>query len=155
MDDKEYEKVVANYKQYKLDKVVLREQFPNKYTHEETLEILTKMYLFIKNKHFDIPKLKAKTLKAYPKGKSLSNAGYCSGKKMRFAHRILTRRADLTSILDDKNWQIYSGTFMLAELLSHEMSHIRIHNHRKGFYARQKKLFSTILNGIISGEYYN
>ena len=136
------------------NKVKLREQFPNKYTHEETLEVLAKMYLFIKSKHFDIPKLKAKTLKAYPKGKSLANAGYCSGKQMRFAHRILTRRADVTSILDNKKWKIYSGTYMLAELLTHEMAHIRIHNHRKGFYIRQKKLFSTIINGLISGEYY-
>ena len=155
MDDKEYLRRVANYKSYKLDKVILREQFPNKYTHQETLDILEKMYLFIKSKHFDIPKLMKKTLQPYPKGKTEQSSAVCNGKKITFAHRILTRRADLTSILDDKNWQIYSETFMLAELVSHEMSHFRIRNHRKGFYIRQKKLFLTIINGIISGEYYH
>jgi len=155
MDDKEYERRVDNYKQSKLDKVELREIFPNRYTQEETLAVLNKMYLFIKSKHFDIPKLQKRTITPYPKGKSIVNSGYCNGKHIKVAHRILTRRADVTAILDYKDWKIQSGTFMLAELMSHEMSHIRIKNHRKGFYIRHKKLFLTILNGIISGEYYN
>lgn len=154
MNDKEYERRVANYKQSKLDKIELRERFPNRYTQEETLAVLSKMYLFIKSKHFDIPKLQKKTLEPYPKGKSIVNSGYCDGKRIKIAHRILTRRADVTSILDYKDWKIQSGTFMLAELVTHEMSHIRIKNHRKGFYIRQRKLFATIINGIISGEYY-
>lgn len=155
MDDKEYLRRVANYKQSRLDKVELRERFPNRYTQEETLGVLNKMYLFIKSKHFDIPKLQKRTLLPYPKGKSVVNSGYCDGKQIKVAHRVLTRRADVTSILDGKDWKIYEGTLMLSELISHEMSHIRIKNHRKGFYARQKKLFTTIINGIISGEYYS
>ncbi len=156
MDElKRTQQILAHYK-YKSDKSLLRKQFPNKYTMGETLELLSKMYLFVKSKHFDIPKLRKTTLIPAPKGKSIPNSAQCSRKRrqIRFAHRILTRRADVTSIVDDRNWKIYHGTFMLFELLTHDMTHFRIRGHRKNFYVRQTKLFSTAINGIISGEYY-
>ena len=153
MDGKETKRT---YEQYKLDKVQLRKQFPNNYTMDETLEVLSKMYLFIKSKHFDIPKLRKRTLVPNPKGLKQSNSARCSQKKrqIQFAHRILTRRADVTNVLGNDKWIICHGTFMLFELLTHEMAHFRISGHRKNFYVKQAKLFSTALNGIISGEYY-
>lgn len=154
MDDKTWIKRVASYKQYKLNKTELREKFPRKYREDESLELLGKMYLFLKEHHFDLPKFTKSRLKAYPKGKSISNSAYCFKKNIKFAKRILNRRADVTSILNDKNWQIYEGTFMLFELLTHEMAHFRISGHNKRFYYRQKQLFNTAINGMISGEYY-
>ena len=152
---KRTQQILSHYK-YKSDKSLLRKQFPNKYTEEETLELLSKMYLFIKSKHFDIPKLRKTTLIPAPKGKSIPNSAQCSRKRkqIRFAHRILTRRADVTNVVGGDKWIILHGTLMLFELLTHEMSHFRIRGHRKNFYVRQTKLFNTALNGIISGEYY-
>ena len=87
------EKVIASYQQYKLDKVALREQFPNAYTKDETLEVLRKMYLFIKSKHFDIPKLKKRTLMPNPKGHKSSVSARCSKKRkqIQFAEQPTTK----------------------------------------------------------------
>ncbi len=125
---------------------------------DSTVHILTKMYVYIKQYHEDLPKLKKRTLKPYPKGESSSSSAICykSKKQIGFAHRILKRRADVTQMLGNGEWVIYQSTLMLFELLTHEMSHFRIEGlHNKRFYNRQSKLFATAINGIISGEYYN
>jgi hypothetical protein len=158
MTPEKRQEVQDTYDQFKLDKVTLRQKFPNKYDMDSTLHILTKMYVYIKQHHLDLPKLKKRTLQPYSKGESSSSSAICykSKKQIGFAHRILKRRADVTQMLGSGEWMIYQNTLMLFELLTHEMSHFRIEGlHNKRFYNRQSKLFSTAINGIISGEYYN
>ncbi len=158
MTPEKQQEVQYTYDKYKVDKVKLRQLFPNKYEMDETLQILNKMYVYIKQYHFDIPKLKKRTLEPYLKGQSTSTSARCdTGKKqIRFAHRILKRRADVTQMLGVGEWLIHQSTLMLFELLTHEMAHFRVVGlHNKRFYRRQKQLFATAINGIISGEYYN
>jgi len=158
MTPEKQQEVQDTYDKFKVDKVKLRQKFPNKYDMDDTLHILTKMYVYLKQHHLDLPKLKKRTLQPYPKGQSSSTSARCDTRKkqIRFAHRILKRRADVTQILGVWEWSIHQSTLMLFELLTHEMAHFRIEGlHNKRFYRRQNQLFSTAINGIISGQYYN
>jgi len=158
MTPEKRQEVQDTYDQFKLDKVTLRQKFPNKYDMDSTVHILTKMYVYIKQYHEDLPKLKKRTLQSYPKGESSSSSAICykSKKQIGFAHRILKRRADVTDLLGNGIWNIHQDTLMLFELITHEMAHFRIEGlHNKRFYNRQNQLFTTAINGIISGEYYS
>ena len=144
--------------QFKVDKATVRKNFPDIYDIDDTLDILRKMYSFLKERHFDLPKLQKRTIEKYTKGEKRSNSAYCDyvKKQIKFKHSILKKRVDVTEFLDYNTWKIYEGNYMLFELLTHEMAHFRVKGmHNKRFYKRQKQLFATVINGIISGEYYN
>ena len=158
MSPEEIEKRTVSMKQYKIDKSTVRKNYPDAYDMDETLELLRKMYAYLKTNHFDLPKLQKRTIGVFPKGEKRSNSAYCDyvKKQIKFKPIILKKRVDVTSFLDDNDWKIYEGNYMLFELLTHEIAHFRVKGlHNKRFYARQKQLFTTAINGIISGEYYN
>ncbi len=146
------------YDQFKVDRAMIRKNFPDTYDMDDTLDVLRKMYSFLKERHFDLPKLQKRTIEKFTKGEKRSNSAYCDSRKkqIKFKPTILKKRVDVTEFLDYGVWKIYKGNYMLFELLTHEMAHFRVVGlHNKRFYRRQKQLFSTAINGIISGEYYN
>lgn len=157
MSPEEIERRTVSMKQYKKDKSTIQNLYPNAYDMDETLEVLRKMYSFLKERHLDLPKLKKRTIEKFPKGEKRSSSAYCDyvKKQIKFKPIILKKRVDVTSILDNNDWKIYHGNYMLFELLTHEMSHFRVKGlHNKRFYRRQIQLFTTAINGLISGEYY-
>ena len=158
MSPEEIEKRTVSMKQYRIDKSMVRQNYPDAYDMDETLEVLRKMYSFLKERHFDLPKLKKRTIEKMPKGEKRTTSAYCDyvKKQIKFKPIILKKRVDVTSILDNDDWKIYVGNYMLFELLTHEISHFRVKGlHNKRFYVRQKQLFTTAINGLISGEYYS
>ena len=146
------------YDQFKVDKAIVRKNFPDIYDMDDTLDILRKMYSFLIDRHFDLPKLQKRTIEKFPKGEKRSNSAYCDHvkKQIKFKPIVLKKRVDVTEFLDNNVWKIYKGNYMLFELLTHEMAHFSVKGmHNKRFYRRQRQLFLTAINGIISGEYYN
>jgi len=158
MTPEKQQEVQDTYSNFKVDKAIVRKNFSDIYDMDDTLDILRKMYSFLKERHFDLPKLQKRTIEKFPKGEKRSNSAYCDymKKQIRFKPTVLKKRVDVTEFLDDGVWKIYKGNYMLFELLTHEMAHFRVKGmHNKRFYIRQKQLFSTAINGIISGQYYN
>ena len=48
-----------------------------------------------------------------------------------------------------------SGNFFFADVMAHEMAHMRNHfHHSRRFAAKNKKHMVTIVNWFISGQYY-
>jgi len=157
MDDKTFEERTKTYQQYKVDKQFIRKNYPNKYDMEDTLNVLRSMYSYLKRHHFDLPKLQKRTIDKFPKGNNRDNSAYCSPSKkiIKFKPIILKKRVAVHEFLGSNEWKIYEGTLMLAELLTHEVSHFKVKGlHNKRFYHRQTQLLDTLINGIISGEYY-
>ena len=151
------EEELSSYNRYRRDKQILRKTYPDRYEMEDTLNVLRKMYSYLKLYHIDLPKLRKRTIEKFPKGKKRDNSAYCmkNKKEIRFKPIILKKRAGVHEFLGSSKWEIYEGNFMLAELLTHEMAHFNVKGlHNKRFYRRQNQLFTTIINGIISGEYY-
>jgi len=158
MTPEKRQEVQETYDNFKLDKAIVRKNFPDIYDMDDTLDILRKMYSFLKERHFDLPKLQKRTIEKFHKGEKRSNSAYCDSRKkqIKFKPIILKKRVDVTEFLDSGVWKIYKGNYMLFELLTHEMAHFRVVGlHNKRFYKRQNQLFATAINGIISGEYYN
>ena len=133
------------------------ENYLNAYEVEDTLNVLRKMYGYLKQYHMDLPKLRKRTIMSFPKGKSdkVSARCYNTKKQIEFKPTVLKTRVAVHEFLGCNEWKIWKGNLMLAELLTHEVAHFRIKGlHNKRFYARQNQLFNTLINGMISGEFY-
>lgn len=150
------------YEQWKKDKREIR-GYPNN-NPDETLEILRKYYLFLKEYHFDLPKLKVRTIRSMSdcEGKK-GNGAHCHPEKKQICFKplFLRKRAGAMHFMgyDDERgkgiFPILRDTMAFAEILTHEIAHFRIGGcHNKRFYARQAQLFKTFINGVISGEIY-
>lgn len=149
------------WKKYKQSREAMK-KLPKLHNAEETLEIYRRMYSYLKRFHNDLPKPRKNMFRiANDKCRKRFNArgiahSHPDRKQVCLSKNILERQADATDILGDDNWTIHSGTMQIAELMTHEITHWHIKgSHNKKFYERQKRLFLTLLNGIISGKYYS
>ncbi len=149
------------YEKYQLERKEFLKATPMDKDPDETLNIIIHIYKKLKEKHIILPKLKKKTFRLTPnKCKGSLNArnvahSHRESKQVCFSNSLLKRQKDYTDILNDDNWQVYEGTFMLIELVTHEITHWLIQgSHNQRFYARQTVLFMTLINMVISGEFY-
>ena len=115
-------------------------------------------YSLLKSNHFDLPKLKQRTItpqKTKCKTDSRIAHSHSSKKEICFSLRFLKRRAYVNRVWNLGNWQVLEGTLALVELLTHEISHWRCKgSHNKRFYAKQKRYLDTLINLVISDEFY-
>lgn len=125
---------------------------------EDSIKEIRRVYLILKQYHFELPRLKKKTLSIIQK-KCLPESriahSHQSKKQVCFNMPFLKRMAYINKINDLGEWRILRNNLAVTELLTHEITHWMIKgSHNKRFYQTQRRYLQTLINCLISGEYY-
>ncbi len=147
---------IKAYEEYKKGQLELKE-IPFNYECNYTLELIKTKYTLLKNYHNELPKLKKRTfilMNGKCKDSRIAHS-HKTKKRVCFNSRFLRRIAYINKVNDLGKWRILKGTLAIIELLTHEITHWKIKGvHNKRFYNTQKRYLNTLINLVISGEYY-
>ncbi len=132
---------------------------------EEGLAICIKTALILKDVYpNDIMKIQKNTIVPFTSSKRLcdnvSLGGYAHYHRTKphricIQQKVLNKRECLiTKIKNQGDRHMLHGNFALIELMCHELAHHRTKGHAKGFKVKYHRFLDTMVNKVMSGEFY-
>jgi len=159
MKQEERDKQRETYLLWLSDKQVIKNMIKEKipYEQRDTLDLMEKMYRYLKQFHTDLPKLRKSSFGLVYKKCTLANGAHSHHSKFRIclSEQILKYRIAAYDIIGLHEWSILEDDLLLIELVTHEISHYGLKGcHNKTFYTRQIRYFVTLMDGCESGAFY-